>query len=104
MFLASQPAHWFDATLGPEVRERVMVRGIVDGILERSDGIEIVDYKTDAVTHADIAARAQRYEAQMALYAAAVEPIFRKPVRHRWLVFLHARRIVPVEHALTAEA
>jgi ATP-dependent helicase/nuclease subunit A len=66
----------------------VLVRGIVDGILLGKDGLEIVDFKTDAVGRDELGARARRYRSQVSLYARAVSRLWRRSVRRCWLVFL----------------
>ncbi len=94
MFVSGQPASFFDDTLEAGYDERVLVRGVVDGVLSAGDGIEIIDFKTDRVEAGDVAAHAQLYERQIQLYAASVAPMFQKPVRRCHLVFLNPRRIV----------
>ena len=71
-----------------------MVRGIVDGILPVADGIELVDFKTDAVGADQVEDRSMRYRPQMELYARAMARIWRRPVRACWLVFLAPRKLV----------
>ncbi len=94
MFIAAHPAHWFDPTLPHDLDERVLVRGVVDGVINSHSDLEIIDFKTDLITPDQADHRAERYRNQMNLYTASVEPIFRKPVKQCWLVFLHPRVIV----------
>jgi ATP-dependent helicase/nuclease subunit A len=74
--------------------DRVLVRGIVDGIVVREGECEIVDFKTDAVSASEATARCENYRPQMELYARAVERLWRRPVRCCRIVFLSARCIV----------
>lgn len=74
----------------------VLVRGIIDCLLDDRDGFEVVDFKTDAIGRDALADRVARYTPQIAIYAEAVEAIWRRPVSHRWLVFLTLREIVGV--------
>ncbi len=99
MFLASEPADRFDRLVTGDADDRVLVRGVVDGILTDQAGLAIVDYKTDRVDAGDVDARAADYALQLQLYAAAVSAVFGRPVTARYLVFLHGRRIVEVEDA-----
>jgi ATP-dependent helicase/nuclease subunit A len=96
MFLAGHSARLFDETLGPEVDERVLVRGIVDGILPRGDGVEVIEFKTDRIEKKGVPEATDGYRPQVRLYATSVEPIFRRPVMRCWLVFLHPREIVEI--------
>ncbi|MFQ5493945.1 MAG: UvrD-helicase domain-containing protein [Phycisphaerae bacterium] len=72
----------------------VMVRGIVDGVVPTATGIEIVDFKTDAITRGQLDVRAGQYRPQLELYARAMSGLWRKPVGRCWLVFLHPRELV----------
>ncbi|HOW17817.1 MAG TPA: 3'-5' exonuclease, partial [Phycisphaerae bacterium] len=84
-----------DATLDPhDGKDVILVRGMIDALLPTPDGLELIDYKTDAVTPEQVADRAASYRVQMDMYARAAEAIWRRPVTARWLVFLSARRIV----------
>ncbi|HSW46465.1 MAG TPA: 3'-5' exonuclease, partial [Phycisphaerae bacterium] len=79
---------------GRDHRDVVLIRGIVDVVLEMDDGIEVIDYKTDDVPADACETRAEGYRAQIDTYAAAMEAIYRRPVRGRHLVFLSPRRVV----------
>ena len=57
-----------------------LVSGSVDLWFEEQDAIHIVDYKTDDVSAAEAAGRAEHYAPQLALYAVAIERAFgRRP-------------------------
>jgi ATP-dependent exoDNAse (exonuclease V) beta subunit len=53
--------------------EGTLVRGSIDLWFEDPDGLVVVDYKTDLVTPSDVPERAAEYEAQLSLYALALE-------------------------------
>jgi len=74
----------------------MLVRGIIDCLFDSGSGWEVVDYKTDAVSGDGVAARAEVYRGQLAIYADAAEAGWNRPVCRRWLVFLSPRRIVEV--------
>ena len=68
----------------------VLVQGVIDCIIERSDGtLGLYDYKTDRLTREELADRAlaekklsDKHREQLMLYSLAVEQIFgRKPTR-----------------------
>ena len=92
LYIAAEPLAFFDRSVGLPPDDHALVRGIVDGILPVADGIDIVDFKTDAVAPEAVAARAERYRPQASLYARAMSRLWRRPVRACRLVFLTARR------------
>lgn len=51
----------------------VTVEGFIDLLLETPDGIEIVDWKTDAIAAEEVPKRLQQYELQAGLYVLGVE-------------------------------
>jgi ATP-dependent helicase/nuclease subunit A len=93
-YIAAESLDLFDRSVDAPPDDYVLVRGIVDGILPVADGIEIVDFKTDAVQAREVTQRAQRYRPQMTLYARAMARLWRRPVRACWLVFLTPRHLV----------
>jgi ATP-dependent exoDNAse (exonuclease V) beta subunit len=93
-YIAAEPLTSFDRSVDAGPDDRVLVRGIVDGILPTEDGLTLVDFKTDAIGIADIADRSERYRPQMALYARAMENLWRRPVRAICLVFLTPRQML----------
>lgn len=73
--------------------DQVMIRGRIDVLVPDGDGIAVVDYKTDRIEPEQIAARAEQYGEQMALYREAVGKIAGRPVSAVYLVFLAPRVI-----------
>ena len=96
MYLSSERLERFDPLVEGGPGDRILVRGVVDGILKDGDALEIVDYKTDRVERADVGKRAESYRRQLALYASAATGVFQRPVRAAHLVFLHPKEIVTV--------
>lgn len=76
--------------------EVVLVRGMIDCLLQGDDGDDVIDFKTDAITRAGLDDRVSLYAPQLEIYADAVERIWQRPVAHRWLVFLSLPEIVEV--------
>lgn len=66
--------------------EQVMLQGVVDCFWMEADGIVIVDFKTDRLTHGAME-RAQHYAPQLSAYAAALGRIYARPVKQTWLYF-----------------
>lgn len=77
--------------------EAVVVQGVADLVVVLPDELWLLDFKSDAIVAAELVERRQRYEPQVRLYALALERIFRRPVRERWLHFLALQQTVPVE-------
>lgn len=75
-------------------RDRVMLRGRVDMLLQTDDGYCLVDYKTDQVDGTELEKRAADYKTQLELYREALEPILKVKIASAALIFLHPRRIV----------
>jgi ATP-dependent helicase/nuclease subunit A len=68
--------------------EFVVVQGIADLSVIRSDEIWIVDFKTDQISEDELSTRASAYGPQIRLYGLALSRIYGKPVKHHWLHFL----------------
>ncbi|MHC4696847.1 MAG: UvrD-helicase domain-containing protein [Planctomycetota bacterium] len=95
-YIATESSTYFDPSVGPGAGDDVLVRGIVDGILPVADGIEIIDFKTDAVRSEDVEKRCERYRPQMELYSRAISRIWRRTVRTCWLVFMTPRETIAI--------
>ena len=77
--------------LGVDAPEQVMLQGVVDCCLEEDGELVVIDYKTDAIrSEAQLEERRRLYTPQLRAYAAAMERIFRKPVKECVLYFLSA--------------
>ncbi len=77
--------------------DAILVRGIVDCVLEEGGGVEVIDYKSDQVVGEQLAERVEAYRPQLAIYAEALSKIWGWPVRRCWAVFLAARHIELIE-------
>ena len=76
------------ARLGWDVPgEQVMLQGVVDCFAVEPDGLTILDFKTDRVDAASVAARAAHYAPQLNAYAEALGRIYRLPVKRKILYF-----------------
>ena len=73
--------------------DRVVLTGAIDLLFIEDGGAVVVDFKTDAVRdEAELARRAEAYEAQALAYALAVQRTLCMPVREVVLFFLSADR------------
>ena len=81
--------------------ERVVLRGIIDCLVETGEGLVILDYKTDRLrapaARADAwDSRIAGYSLQLQLYATAAVEVFARPVAATALLFLRERQVVSV--------
>jgi ATP-dependent helicase/nuclease subunit A len=86
------------AESAPELEtEFVVVQGVADLVVLLADEIWLADFKTDEIRQAGLPDKIKAYTPQLRLYARALEKIYARPVKERWLHFLSARKTVNVE-------
>jgi ATP-dependent exoDNAse (exonuclease V) beta subunit len=66
----------------------VIVEGFVDLLIEDANGIEIVDWKTDDITGAEVVRRMREYELQAGLYVLGLERVIGQPIKRVTYMFL----------------
>ncbi len=67
--------------------DAVLLQGVVDCFFEEDGELVVVDFKTDRVTRAETAERAERYRPQLEAYSMALARVMEKPVKERVLYF-----------------
>ncbi len=77
--------------------EFIVVQGVVDLAVIQEKEIWLVDFKTDRIGPDELPGKMQLYEPQIKLYAKALEKIYGRPVKKKWLHFLALKRSVPVK-------
>ncbi len=77
--------------------EEILLQGVVDCALIESDGITVVDFKTDKVTEQTIEQVADNYRPQILAYAHALERIYELPVKSALLYFFSVNAFVKVK-------
>jgi ATP-dependent helicase/nuclease subunit A len=88
---AAQRPHWRESYVGMIQDDGAVLEGFVDLAYREDDGsIVVVDYKTDAIPSAAVAARTAFYAPQMAAYRQLLQSAARTSVRSR-LLFVHGR-------------
>ncbi|GGE72636.1 helicase-exonuclease AddAB subunit AddA [Priestia taiwanensis] len=84
-----------------EEDETILVQGIIDCLVEEEDGFILLDYKSDNITDRfagdftmakDVLQ--ERYELQVRLYSLAIERIFHKPVKEKYLYFFDGAHVL----------
>lgn len=77
--------------------DKILVHGIIDGVIELDQGIIIFDYKTDHVTSQNLYELVSKYSGQVNLYAEAISVIKNKPVIGKYLYFLKINQAVNLQ-------
>lgn len=72
----------------------ILLQGVVDCFFEEDDGLVVLDYKTDRVSEEYAAQAAQRYSEQLKYYADGLSKIFQKPVKKKYIYFLHCSKTI----------
>ena len=89
--------YWREVPVAAVV-DGITVEGFVDLLIETLEGLVVVDYKTDQTpTDDELDAAMQRYRAQGAAYALALERTLGTPVARCLFVFARRRRAVERE-------
>ena len=89
--------YWREVPVAAVV-DGVTVEGFVDLLIETLEGLVVVDYKTDQIpTDEELDAAMERYRAQGAAYALALERALGTPVARCLFVFARRRRAVERE-------
>ncbi len=73
---------------GTDCDQGVLLRGIIDCLIETPEGYIILDYKTDQIELERLPQRAESYRLQMQMYCQAVTEILKRPVIGQILYFL----------------
>ena len=74
--------------------QKILLQGVVDCALVETDGISIVDFKTDRVYDGEEEVVANRYRGQIDTYAKALERIFEKQVKAKYLYLFHINKLL----------
>ncbi len=72
----------YNELVGGNIKDKVLVQGVVDLLIEYADGFAIVDYKFSSLP---IGVLKQKYAEQLALYKHAVELAYGKPVKNTYI-------------------
>lgn len=85
------PAERFDAEMAGS-GEGVFIQGVIDVLFDEEDGLVLLDYKTDWVKESQ--ELVERYAIQLSIYAEAVERIFKRPVKEKYLYVFSTKEAV----------
>jgi ATP-dependent helicase/nuclease subunit A len=77
--------------------ETIIVQGIIDMLVQTSQGLIVIDFKTDDISAGQVTGRAELYRQQLNLYARAASAILKSESIAKWLYFLTPARAFEVE-------
>lgn len=77
--------------------EDILLQGVVDCALLEDDGLTVIDFKTDRVTEDTLPVVTERYRAQVQAYADALQRIFCRPVKDKYLYFFAMDKFISIE-------
>ena len=79
----------------PDVKdEQILLQGVIDCAMIDSDGITVVDFKTDRVTEDTLPDVTQRYSQQVQAYKEALQKMYDLPVKNACLYFFSIGKLV----------
>jgi ATP-dependent helicase/nuclease subunit A len=76
--------------------ETILLQGIIDCYFEETDGIVLVDYKTDYVTLDMLETIKERYRVQIHYYARALEMLTGKNVKEKYIYLFHMDKLLDI--------
>ena len=91
----SIPAQEQNSEWGTEAQ--ILVQGIIDAFFEETDGLVLVDYKTDYVEKGQEQELVKKYQKQLWYYARALERVWKKTVKEAYLYSFGAGKALPVD-------
>ena len=78
------------------VEDTIVVQGIIDLLVRTTQGLVVIDFKTDKITAGQAEERAGLYRRQLELYSRAACAILEEKSAGRWLYFLTPRVFIEV--------
>jgi len=79
-----------------DIRDTIIVQGIIDMLVRTPQGLVIIDFKTDRISANQVAERSELYRRQLDLYAKAASAILKSKSIAKWLYFLTPRCVIEV--------
>lgn len=84
--------------------ETVLVQGVIDCLIVEGDELVLIDYKTDAISNRftggfDEAKEVMiaRYQLQLSLYSRAIEQIWNRPLKEKYLYFFDGGHLLQMD-------
>jgi ATP-dependent helicase/nuclease subunit A len=80
-----------------EIRDTIVVQGIIDMLIQTPQGLIVIDFKTDNITPGQAAQRADLYRGQLDLYAKAASAILKTSTTAKWVYFVRPCQAVSLD-------
>ena len=90
-FSILEDANKYDSSL---IDEYILLQGVVDCALVESDGITVIDFKTDKVTDKNFDDLTEKYSRQIGVYADALSRIYSLPIKSAQLYYFRLGKFV----------
>lgn len=97
IYTACDPVKFDPTITSIDPADRVMLRGRLDAAIPTSDGLVLVDYKTDHISQDQVSGRTELYTEQLKLYREALTRITGTPVNRSFLAFLTPRQLQRID-------
>jgi len=78
----------------PRGGDTIILQGIIDLLIQTPEGLIVIDFKTDKITPAQTAERAEQYQTQLTAYAKAAAKILNAESAAKHLYFLTPRLLI----------
>lgn len=76
--------------------EQILLQGVVDSAIIEPDGITVIDFKTDHVTHQNLLQLVEQYKPQVQVYAKALQKIYCTNIKAAYLYFFQINEFIEV--------
>lgn len=86
-----------DYSLNGADDENILMQGIADCFFEEDGEFVLIDYKTDNVYGKDIIKYSERYRPQLEYYRKAIEKIFEKRVKEKYIYYLDCAKSIEIK-------
>lgn len=77
--------------------DAILLQGVIDCALVDSEGITVLDFKTDYITDSNLESKINLYSTQVRTYAKALSRIYEKPVIASYIYFFSSEQFVRIE-------
>jgi len=74
-----------------EIRDAIIVQGMIDMLVCTPQGLVVTDFKTDRITSSQAGERSELYRRQLELYSRAASAILKMRTIAKWLYFIGPR-------------
>lgn len=81
----------YNQVVESEIKDKVLIQGVVDLLIEKEDSLTLVDYKFSSLPSKVLK---KKYEEQLKLYKLAIEQAFNKTVEHIYIYSINSDELI----------